>query len=123
MDERNMKTRNGKPAGDGDYRHVMRLVVPMVLSNAAFTVMPFTDRVLVARFSSGRRAERPPGIARGGAGPDRMGAAPHYRRRARHSVMDVFVRPRKTRHSFPSLRQSASNASARRIPHGTPNFQ
>ena len=40
------------PAGDGGYRHVLRLVVPMVLSNAAFTVMQFTDRVLVARFSS-----------------------------------------------------------------------
>ena len=40
------------PAEDGGYRHVLRLVVPMVLSNAAFTVMQFTDRVLVARFSS-----------------------------------------------------------------------
>ena len=41
-----------KPADDGGYRHVLRLVVPMVLNGAAFTAMQFTDRVLVARFSS-----------------------------------------------------------------------
>ena len=40
------------PADDGGYRHVLRLVVPMVLSNAAFTVMQFTDRILVARYGS-----------------------------------------------------------------------
>ena len=63
LDERNMKTRNSKPAGDGGYRHVMRLVVPMVLSNAAFTVMQVTDRVLVARFSSEAiQAAMPAGI-------------------------------------------------------------
>ena len=41
-----------KQPEDGGYRHVLRLVVPMVLSNAAFTVMQFTDRVLVARHGS-----------------------------------------------------------------------
>ena len=52
-----------KPAEDGGYRHVLRLVVPMVLSNAAFTVMQFTDRVLVARFSSDAiQAAMPAGI-------------------------------------------------------------
>ena len=51
------------PAEDGGYRHVLRLVVPMVLSNAAFTVMQFTDRVLVARFSSDAiQAAMPAGI-------------------------------------------------------------
>ena len=51
------------PAEDGGYRHVLRLVVPMVLSNAAFTVMQFTDRVLVARFSSEAiQAAMPAGI-------------------------------------------------------------
>ena len=51
------------PAEDGGYRHVLRLVVPMVLSNAAFTVMQFTDRVLVARFSSESiQAAMPAGI-------------------------------------------------------------
>ena len=51
------------PAGDGGYRHVLRLVVPMVLSNAAFTVMQFTDRILVARFSSDAiQAALPAGI-------------------------------------------------------------
>ena len=43
------RTARQKPADDGGYRHVLRLVVPMVLSNAAFTVMQFTDRILVAR--------------------------------------------------------------------------
>ena len=48
---------------DGGYRHVLKLVVPMVLSNAAFTVMQFTDRVLVARFSSEAiQAAMPAGI-------------------------------------------------------------
>ena len=48
---------------NGGYRHVLRLVVPMVLSNAAFTVMQFTDRVLVARFSSEAiQAAMPAGI-------------------------------------------------------------
>ena len=48
---------------DGGYRHVLRLVVPMVLSNAAFTVMQFTDRVLVARFSADAiQASLPAGI-------------------------------------------------------------
>ena len=42
----------GRRPEDGGYRHVLRLVVPMVLSNAAFTVMQFTDRVLVARHGS-----------------------------------------------------------------------
>lgn len=52
-----------KPADDGGYRHVLRLVVPMVLSNAAFTVMQFTDRVLVTRFSSDAiQAALPAGI-------------------------------------------------------------
>ena len=52
-----------RPAEDGGYRHVLRLVVPMVLSNAAFTVMQFTDRVLVARFSSEAiQAAMPAGI-------------------------------------------------------------
>ena len=37
---------------NGGYRHVLRIVVPMVLSNAAFTVMQFTDRVLLSRYSS-----------------------------------------------------------------------
>lgn len=36
----------------GGYRHVLKLVIPMVLGNAAFTVMQFTDRVLLARYSS-----------------------------------------------------------------------
>ena len=37
---------------DGGYRHALRLVIPMVLSHAAFTVMQFTDRVLLSRYSS-----------------------------------------------------------------------
>ena len=37
---------------DGGYRHVLRIVLPMVLSNAAFTVMQFTDRVLLSRYAS-----------------------------------------------------------------------
>ncbi|MBR1609128.1 MAG: hypothetical protein IJ678_05880 [Kiritimatiellae bacterium] len=52
-----------KTAEDGSYRHVLRLVVPMVLSNAAFTVMQFTDRILVARCSSEAiQAAMPAGI-------------------------------------------------------------
>ncbi|MBR1836751.1 MAG: MATE family efflux transporter [Kiritimatiellae bacterium] len=52
-----------KTAEDGSYRHVLRLVVPMVLSNAAFTVMQFTDRILVARYSSEAiQAAMPAGI-------------------------------------------------------------
>ena len=55
-----LKSRRGRAPGgarrdrpeDGGYRHVLRLVVPMVLSNAAFTVMQFTNRVLVARHGS-----------------------------------------------------------------------
>ena len=34
------------------YRDILRIVIPMVLSNMAFTVMQFTDRVLLARYSS-----------------------------------------------------------------------
>ena len=41
-----------KDVSDGSYRHVLRIVLPMVLSNAAFTVMQFTDRVLLSRHSS-----------------------------------------------------------------------
>lgn len=37
---------------DGGYRHVLKLVLPLVLSNAAYTLMQFTDRVLVSRYSS-----------------------------------------------------------------------
>ena len=37
---------------DGGYRHVLRIVLPMVMSNAAFTVMQFTDRVLLSRYAS-----------------------------------------------------------------------
>ena len=40
------------PPSDGGYRHVFRIVLPMVLSNAAFTVMQFTDRVMLSRHSS-----------------------------------------------------------------------
>ena len=40
------------PPEDGGYRHVLRLVLPLVLSNAAYTLMQFTDRILVSRFSS-----------------------------------------------------------------------
>ena len=34
------------------YREVLHVVIPLVLSNMAFTVMQFTDRVLLARHSS-----------------------------------------------------------------------
>lgn len=44
--------KNNTPYEQGGYRHVLKLVIPMVLSNAAFTVMEFTDRVLLARYSS-----------------------------------------------------------------------
>ncbi len=36
----------------GSYRHVLRIALPMVLGNAAFTIMQFTDRMLLARHSS-----------------------------------------------------------------------
>lgn len=36
----------------GGYRHALSIVVPMVVGNAAFTVMQFTDRLLLSRFSS-----------------------------------------------------------------------
>ena len=41
-----------RPCGEGGYRHVLRLVIPLVLGNAAFMVMQFTDRILLARYSS-----------------------------------------------------------------------
>ena len=60
---RRQSNRAAPPAEDGGYRHVLRLVVPMVLSNAAFTVMQFTDRILVARHSSAAiQASMPAGI-------------------------------------------------------------
>ena len=63
MEDASGQPKTPAPAGDGGYRHVLRLVVPMVLSNAAFTVMQFTDRVLVARFSSESiQAAMPAGI-------------------------------------------------------------
>lgn len=37
---------------DGGYRHVLSIALPMVLGNAAFTIMQFTDRVLLSRYSS-----------------------------------------------------------------------
>ncbi len=55
--------RSAPRAEDGGYRHVLRLVLPMVLSNAAFTVMQFTDRILVARHSSEAiQASMPAGV-------------------------------------------------------------
>ncbi len=63
MEGTSVQPKKKAPAEDGGYRHVLRLVVPMVLSNAAFTVMQFTDRVLVARFSSEAiQAAMPAGI-------------------------------------------------------------
>lgn len=41
-----------KPRANGGYRHVVRIALPMVLGNAAFTIMQFTDRVLLAHYSS-----------------------------------------------------------------------
>ncbi len=37
---------------EGGYRHALTLIIPLVLSNSAFTVMQFTDRILLARYSS-----------------------------------------------------------------------
>ena len=48
---------------DGGYRHVFRIVLPMVLSNAAFTIMQFTDRMLLSRYSSDAiQAAMPAGV-------------------------------------------------------------
>ena len=63
MEDGTAQSKRPAPVDDGGYRHVLRLVVPVVLSNAAFTVMQFTDRVLVARFSSEAiQAAMPAGI-------------------------------------------------------------
>lgn len=40
------------PYAEGGYRHALKLIVPLVLANSAFTIMQFTDRVLLARYSS-----------------------------------------------------------------------
>lgn len=50
-------------ANDGGYRHVLSIAIPMVLGNAAFTIMQFTDRILLARYSSEAiQASLPAGI-------------------------------------------------------------
>lgn len=56
----NLRTRK---ATDGGYRHVLKIAIPLVLSNAAFTIMQFTDRALLARYSTDAiQAALPAGI-------------------------------------------------------------
>ncbi|MCD6405760.1 MAG: MATE family efflux transporter [Planctomycetes bacterium] len=40
-----------KAPGDGGYRHVIRVALPLILSNASATVMSFVDRIFLARYS------------------------------------------------------------------------
>ena len=48
---------------EGGYRHAFSLILPLVLANSAFTIMQFTDRVLLSRHSSGDiQAAMPAGI-------------------------------------------------------------
>lgn len=37
---------------EGGYRHALKLIVPLVLGNSAFTIMQFSDRILLSRHSS-----------------------------------------------------------------------
>lgn len=37
---------------EGGYRHALKLIMPLVLGNSAFTVMQFCDRILLSRHSS-----------------------------------------------------------------------
>lgn len=43
---------NRKTYIEGGYRHALSLIIPLVLSSSAFTIMQFTDRMLLARYSS-----------------------------------------------------------------------
>lgn len=47
-----MNNDNTTKVGDGGYRHVLSIAVPIVLGNAAFTIMQFTDRILLSRYSA-----------------------------------------------------------------------
>lgn len=40
------------PPAEGSYRHILTILFPIVLSNMAFTIMQFTDRILLTRYSS-----------------------------------------------------------------------